>query len=478
MTKNSYKAQNLISYAMALFLGGILGEASAFIAYYFGKYFSDSIILLLLAIGSFWVGSLLHKRSNSLLLILNLLMFFQTIGSRFIYKLYQLTEWTATALYVVIIGLSFLSGWQQTLEKSKRLTYVSIMVASLAACALGLETWEIFTIGVILIVYSQLTMNKTRQTTLYLLIAMPAITLTLFFTPPPTLFERQSRYFDPLVFSRETPFQIIDITSWKGQQWFYYDNINQFSSIDHWLYFEPMAHVASQVTKKKERVLVIGGENGMLVDQLLKYKSIKSIDIAPIDKDLYQMACKIKHFVQLNNKALESEKINQLDANVFNHLGSHNGSYDLMFIDVPDPVDIELNQYYTIEFYNLCRQALTNQGILVTQAGSPYYATKAFNCIDQTVRAADLVTLPLHNQVLTLGEWGWIIAFKNIDKETVYSLIENTEFDQIETKWLDKEAVRMMMAFGKQPEASDSIINSLKKPIVHLYYTTGTWKLQ
>ncbi|MEM6361647.1 MAG: spermidine synthase, partial [Bacteroidota bacterium] len=83
-----------------------------------------------------------------------------------------------------------------------------------------------------------------------------------------------------------------------------------------------------------------------------------------------------------------------------------------------------------------------------------------------------------HNQVLTLGEWGWIIAFKNIDKETVYSLIENTEFDQIETKWLDKEAVRMMMAFGKQPEASDSIINSLKKPIVHLYYTTGTWKLQ
>ncbi|MEM1406889.1 MAG: hypothetical protein AAGG59_08955, partial [Bacteroidota bacterium] len=395
MTNDSHNAQNLISYAMALFLGGILGEASAFIAYYFGKYLSDSIILLLLAIGSFWVGSLLNKRSNSLLLILSLLMFSQIIGSRFTYQFYQLTEWTATALYVVIVGLSFLTGWQQTVDKSKRLTFVSIMVASLAACVLGLENWMVFAIGAILIVYSQLTAGKTRQTTLYLLIAMPAITLTLFFTNPPTLFERQSKYFDPLVFSKETLFQIVDITSWKGQQWFYYNNINQFSSIDHWLYFEPMAHVASQLAEKKERVLVIGGENGMLADQLIKYSSIQSIDIAPIDKDLYQMACEVKHFAELNNKALDNEKVNQLDVNVFDHLSNHKSLYDLVFVDVPDPIDIELNQYYTKEFYSLCDQALTNQGILVTQAGSPYYAAKAFNCIDQTVRAADFVTLPL-----------------------------------------------------------------------------------
>ena len=63
----------------------------------------------------------------------------------------------------------------------------------------------------------------------------------------------------------------------------------------------------------------------------------------------------------------------------------------------------------------MCWHHLRPNGVIVTQAGSPYYATKAFYCIEKTMQSAGFNTIPLRNQVLTLGEWGWVMGYKRTD---------------------------------------------------------------
>ncbi len=289
-------------------------------------------------------------------------------------------------------------------------------------------------------------------------------------------FQRQTKYYDPLIYTAETPYQTIDVTEWQGQRWFYYNNVNQFSSIDHWLYFEPMAHVPCQTVDERTKTLVIGGENGMLIRELLKYNDIDRIDLLPVDSELLGIARQEPIFLKLNDQALNNDRIRTIPKPIFSFLEETNDEYNLIYIDLPDPLDLELNQYYTTEFYQLCYEALRAKGVVMTQAGSPYYAPEAFYCINRTVKAAGFSTLLLHNQVLTLGEWGWVLGIKGKEKHQVQKQLFNAPFDAVQTKWLNQEAVHMMTAFVKQTLEDDSTINDLKKPIVHIYYTTGTWQ--
>lgn len=464
--------------AVALLLGAAMGETSNFINYYFGKHISDSIILLALASTSFLAAASLNKRLDSFYVIFTLLSLHIIVGMNYSYRLYQLTEWVSTGLYAVIILFAFGAGWQSQIHTSNKSIFLFAMVLGFTLVASGVNSIIVLTVVIIASIIFQLIFKGSKRATLYFLVLTPVTTMLLLVVEPPASFERQSKYYDPLVFSKETPYQTIDITSWKGNEWFYYNNINQFSSIDHWLYFEPMAHVASQMVESRKKVLIIGGENGLLAHQLLKYPDLESLDVVPIDIQLYHLATEVGYFTRLNQQFFRDKRVNLLNTSTFDYLASVSDDYDLIFIDVPDPVDIELNQYYTVEFYRLCHEALNKNGILVTQAGSPYFATRAFNIIENSISACGFTSLPIHNQILTLGEWGWVLGFKGRSSAEVSFALTNTTFDEVPTTWLNKEAVDMMTAFGKPTIKSDTLVNSLKQPIVHEFYTRGTWKFQ
>ena len=44
------------------------------------------------------------------------------------------------------------------------------------------------------------------------------------------------------------------------------------------------------------------------------------------------------------------------------------------------------------------------------QAGSPYFAPRAFWCIDATLRAAGFADRPYHVDVPSFGDWGFVLA--------------------------------------------------------------------
>ena len=123
----------------------------------------------------------------------------------------------------------------------------------------------------------------------------------------------------------------------------------------------------------------------------------------------------------------------------------------------------------------MAHAALTEGGIIITQSGSPYFATAAFQSIEQTMKAADFSVVSFHNQVLSLGEWGWSLGVKStIDLDK--TLHEQT-FQGIKTQWLNPEAMEMMLSFGKPYVSQDRAeVNSIQNPVIHRLYNQGNYQ--
>jgi|GEM_PF-1244550 len=294
----------------------------------------------------------------------------------------------------------------------------------------------------------------------------------------PEFLERQTKYHDKLVFSKETDLQTIDITEWRGNHWFYADGINQFSSIDSWLFYEPFVYPVLNMASNTEKILVIGGENGMLVNELQK-AGIENIQLIAIDLDLYNMAQNETLFTAYNGSSLSNEGLVNLNTDVFTYLSRNANSFDVIFIDVADPVDLERNQYFTKEFYELVSSALSDDGIFITQSGSPYFATEAFEVVQKTIKASGFEPVTFHNQILTLGEWSWTMAINGETNQFVKSSLFAAEFDQYQTQWLNQEAMQMMLSFGKPTRVtSDLEVNTMMKPTLYKYYLNGNYALK
>ena len=291
-------------------------------------------------------------------------------------------------------------------------------------------------------------------------------------SPTNTIISNQDQYNDRIIYSTITDEHQVDITSWKGNNWYYYDNKVQFSSLDEWLFSEPMVHSLIAIIEDKKKVLIIGGEHGILIKELLKYEDIESIDVLVSDKKLVRLASENLLFNNLNNNSLKNERVHLISE----HEISLNAKYQAVLIDLPDPINQKWNAYYTMEFYQSCDTLLDYNGALITQAGSPYFATKAFASIDRTIQAAGFNTLPLHNQVLSLGEWGWVLASKSKKTETMRSNLLQFDYSAVETKWMNSDAAKMLVSFGKPLLTMDSVaINTIKNPILIDYYRTGNY---
>ena len=122
---------------------------------------------------------------------------------------------------------------------------------------------------------------------------------------------------------------------------------------------------------------------------------------------------------------------------------------------------------------------LTDNGQIVTQAGSPYFATQAFLSIKATLEEAGFNTFAIHNQILTLGEWGWIIGSLSLSSIEIGNSIRDLDFTSLETRWINREALYLITSFGKNYVEPDSIgINTMGNPVLYGYYLDGTWDLE
>ena len=139
---------------------------------------------------------------------------------------------------------------------------------------------------------------------------------------------------------------------------------------DEFIYHEMITHVPMAVNPKVKNVLVIGGGDGGTVRELVKYKTIESIDMVEVDKDVVLLA---KKFLPFTSCKLKDKRVGVWFEEGLRYVRGKKAEYDLIIVDSSDPYG-PAEGLFTREFYGTCFKALRDDGILINQHESPFYA--------------------------------------------------------------------------------------------------------
>ena len=291
----------------------------------------------------------------------------------------------------------------------------------------------------------------------------------ILFSKEISFYLENSMYDDRVVFSKQTKYQKLVITKNKEDVRLFIDGNVQFSTIDEYRYHEPLVHIPMNLIKHRENILVLGGGDGLVARELLKYNDIKRIVVVDLDKEMTDLAITNKVMSDLNEKSFENNKVTIHNEDAFKFIENSTEYYDAIIIDLPDPNNSSLARLYSKEFYKVVSQKLAKEGVIVTQATSPFFSPDAFWCIQESLKSAGFKHVrPYHSYVPSFGDWGFMLASKhNID-------ISNINID-VPTKYIENSSIEEFFYIPKDVQRTNIKTSTLNNPEILDYYLSG-WK--
>ena len=147
------------------------------------------------------------------------------------------------------------------------------------------------------------------------------------------------------------------------------DGIIQITEKDESAYSEMLVHPAMQALKNPKKVLIIGGGDGAVAEEVLKYNFIKNIDLVDIDEEVVKYCT--KYFKKINKNSLENKKVNLFFQDAYDFIAKTKNRYDLIIADRPDPVGAG-KSLFKEKFYKNINNILSVNGVAVFQSGVPF----------------------------------------------------------------------------------------------------------
>lgn len=278
---------------------------------------------------------------------------------------------------------------------------------------------------------------------------------------------RQAMFRDPIVAAERTPYQDIVITERTTplgpDTRLYLNGDLQFSSIDEYRYHESLVHPAMAGTH--QRVLVLGGGDGLALREVLRYPDA-SATLVELDPEMIRLGREDERLARLNKGSLDDPRSTVITADAFSWLRENSGVFDVIIVDMPDPDESATAKLYSTEFYSLVGAHLADGGRAVIQAGSPYFAPKSFWCIGATAASAGLRTLPYHVDVPSFGDWGYFLA-GDTEPELALDL-------PVQLRFLDEAELTAASVFPADRPPLDMPPSTLMNPRI-LRYAQSEW---
>ncbi len=231
-------------------------------------------------------------------------------------------------------------------------------------------------------------------------------------------FFEQRLYRGEVLFAETTPYQRVVLTRQGRHVRLFINGGLQFDSLDEYRYHETLTHPAMLLSRRKHKVLILGGGDGMVAREALKYPEVERITLVDLDPAITRLFQENPLLARLNDGSLQNPKVEIINRDAWKFLEERDEFYDVIIVDLPDPHSPSLSKLYTREFYHLLAQRLGQGGLMVTQATSPFYARRAFWCVHHTLeqtpspyyQGKTLQALPYHAYVPSFGEWGFVLA--------------------------------------------------------------------
>lgn len=198
--------------------------------------------------------------------------------------------------------------------------------------------------------------------------------MDLWYTEPHTKNAKFSIRIDRQLVTRQSRYQRIDVFESKEfGRILTLDGLLMVTEKDEFIYHEMIVHVPMAVKPDIKRVLVIGAGDGGTIRELVRYDTIEHIDMVEIDEEVVHVC---REFLPQTACKLDDARVHLHFEDGLKFVRTRQNEYDLILVDSTDPFGPG-EGLFTREFYGNCFKALTEQGILINQHESPYYADDA-----------------------------------------------------------------------------------------------------
>ncbi len=184
----------------------------------------------------------------------------------------------------------------------------------------------------------------------------------------------QSMSVDELLYSGRSDYQ--DVLLFRNQ--FYgtvlvLDGVVQLTERDEFIYSEMMAHVPLLAHPNPANVLLIGGGDGCVLEEVLKHKVVQQAVLVDIDGTVIDL-CRT-HFAACHNAAFNDPRLELRVADGLAYVRDTEETFDVILVDGPDQTGAGEagSTLYTTEFCRNCLRLLKPGGMLLIQSDVPFH---------------------------------------------------------------------------------------------------------
>lgn len=176
---------------------------------------------------------------------------------------------------------------------------------------------------------------------------------------------------EKVLFSGKSEFQTVDVVETKGHgKVLLNDGLIMVSERDEFAYHDMISHVPLFVHPNPKNVLVIGGGDGGTAREVIRHASVEKCTMVEIDGMVVD-ACKAH--IPLTSSALDDPRINLIIGDGVEFVKNTDQKFDVILIDSTDPIG-PAQPLFGEEFYRDVFNCLTDDGIVVSQGETPWYA--------------------------------------------------------------------------------------------------------
>jgi spermidine synthase len=140
------------------------------------------------------------------------------------------------------------------------------------------------------------------------------------------------------------------------------------SEKEEFYYHENLIHPAATAHPNPKNALVIGGGDGGSSEEMLKHPSIERVTLVELDDKVVEIAK--EHFEAIHRGAFDDPRLSLVVGDGLKYLAETREKFDLIALDLPDPIGPATLLYET-PFFNDCKRALAPGGVLTLHMGSP-----------------------------------------------------------------------------------------------------------
>jgi spermidine synthase len=147
------------------------------------------------------------------------------------------------------------------------------------------------------------------------------------------------------------------------------DGATQVTSRDEFIYHEMMTHVPILAHGQAKEVLIVGGGDCGIAEEVLKHKSVKRLTQVEIDASVVDFSK--EHFPEFTRPVLGNKRFDLIIDDGMNFVAKTERRFDVIIVDSTDPQGPGA-VLFTREFYAACKRCMAKGGVMVTQNGVPF----------------------------------------------------------------------------------------------------------